>query len=804
MDLNPPLVGRDKELELLYDHLGCALSGHGGLVLISGEVGIGKTRILSRLSETAETAGFFVISGGCVPGIPLPYLPFQEAFAYFSGGPFESDEEDQSKPRDPTSILFDALELLVNESAMRPILICLEDLHWADSSTTQLLLFLARKVQRLKVLMVGTYRPEDLEVCSETDVHPLLSGIRLMNREGTLTEVPLGRIGENDLSKAIEGMLGAPADQEVKNKILEQGGGNPLFIVETVRMLVSENRLELSKGIWMMRDKAKISIPRTIQEVVLRRLEKISKDQRRILECASAIGEAFEPDLIAESTGMDKMLLLEDLDNVTDRLQLVAKTEEAYRFSHAMIRDVIYSSISRPRRKELHRRIGCSIEKGHVDNSTLATLSWHFCQAQDTEKTLRYSVMAGENFMKESSYIEAISQFVRAFEIIPDDPSHLPEKMKVLEGLGDAYREQCISSTSMNYYEKFLGTCSVPKDRARVLCKTAANWNPTNLGRGDATRALELLDMAEACDGIGQEDIADIEFQRATVFIYDDDIEKASESLQKAMDYFASTENEPKMMESMKYACFIKLRELQFEDALEEATIFLEKAYDSNNRAYQIEAEWAMGHVLQQTDRPEQALLHLAKCEELAARSGDLDALLNSYIIESEVEEGLEDFPSARDHAEKALKYSIILDDVLALSFSYTRLGRCSLGCGDIESTETYLTVGWTYVQQLTGLVGEWFEGLWSWSKGKLEVAKGHHDEGFKYFELGSVKLERAGTRHWDWAALCHLEYATALIEKGMRSEAKEHLERADDLGLRIGRSSLREKVRETIMVNRL
>jgi predicted ATPase len=185
MELNPPLVGRDKELELLYEHLGEAISAHGGLILISGEAGIGKTRILAKLSETAAKSGVMRIGGECVPGIPLPYLPFHEAFSAFTIGPFSSiNSSDSSGQKQPTSVLMDTLELLTNESAKRPLLICLEDLHWADSASIHLLHFLARNVKKLRVLIVGTYRPEDLVPSEGEEVHPLQSSIRLMTREG--------------------------------------------------------------------------------------------------------------------------------------------------------------------------------------------------------------------------------------------------------------------------------------------------------------------------------------------------------------------------------------------------------------------------------------------------------------------------------------------------------------------------------------------------------------------------------------------------------------------------------------------
>lgn len=797
MDLNPPLVGRDQELEVLYDHLAGALSGKGGLILVSGEAGIGKTRILDRLGEAAAKTGFCMITGGCVPGAPLPYMPFYEAFQSLDSSPFSYEGvSGPPGPRDPTALLFESLELMTRESQKQPLLVCLEDLHWADPSTIQLIHFLARNVRSLRVMIVGTYRPEDLMSSVEGETHPLQSGIRLMSREGILTELHLARIGQADLSRAIEGMLGSKADAGVKARIYEHSGGNPLFAVETLRMLVTEGRLVQRDGIWVLVRGEDMTIPPTIHEVILRRIDKLSKEQRRILECASVIGEAFDPFLISESMEAEEMHVLDLLDGISVRHQLVVGRDDGYSFTHAKIKEVTYDAITRPKRAELHRRVAMTLEKALPDNTLLSSLSWHFCKAREREKCLSYSIMAGESFMLESYFSEGITHFKRALESVPDDEGHLSQKRKVLEGLGDAYREQCLSAKSMEFYDLLLKITDDPRDRARVLWKSAENWNPSNLGKGDLTRAMELLKEAESSPSLAPEDMANIEYQKAFALYYQD-LERASVSIRRAIDLYAKAGNEERMMEAMKFDCFIKARGLRKEEALKGAQDFSEKAYRSKNRKYQIDAEWALSIVKHEADRPDQALVHLSRCQDLATKSGDLDALFHSHITKAELEEELGDFRLARKDAEKALDYAIVTDDTIALASAYTRLGRCSLNCGDQVKAEAYLERASPYVQQLSGVVRDWFEGLWLWSEARLEVARGADRKGGERFDRAIGLLQGAGSRHWDWAAMCRYDYAKSLIRQGSPGQAKEQLEQAYRLCTAIERFSLRKKVEE-------
>jgi tetratricopeptide (TPR) repeat protein len=797
VELIPPMVGRDKELEILYCHLGKALQGQGGLILISGEAGIGKTRILNKLKESAVNTGFFTVWGGCVPGIPLPYLPFQDAFSYFSRGPIEDgNSEKQTEPRDPTSVLIESLELLVNESAKKPLLICLEDLHWADSATIQLLIYLARNAQRLRLLMAGTYRPEDLTPGADGEVHPLLSGIRLMTREGTITELPLTRIGQEDLSQAIGGMLGA-TDQEVVESIHKKSGGNPLFAVETLRMLISEGCLRSREGVWSFDGGIKVTIPKTIQEVILRRMERLSKHQLKIIECASVIGESFDPSLIAESLGIDELDILDELDSLSKNNQLVAWNENGFNFTHAMVKDVTYENISKSKQKELHKRIGCALENRLPDNTILSSLSWNFFQAQEREKCIRYSILAGEFFLQEGIFPEAIEQYKRALNAIPAEATYESALLMILEGIGDTFRDCHSNLASSNFYDRFLHLSNAPKDIARVQRKQAENWLPSGLGKGDATHSLSLLDEAESCIGQSPEDIANIEHVRAWNQFQMGDFEKSAASLKHANDLMESTGKEWKLIDPIMLDFFILQKRLIHDEVLEKAKLFLHKAKESGSMRFQLYAEWIMADSYLMNDREDLALLHFRKCGEMADRTGDLYMLASCYLHIAEIEDELGNYLIAESEAEIGFNTSMVVDDVSHLSWSYALLGRTCLHNQEIEEAERCLIIGWGYVQQTVGSMRIIGEGDWFWSKAELELELGHDTEGFDSFEKAITRYNEAGSFFWYLSASCRYIYAKALKEQGLKTRAREQLDRAFETLTILKRFTLRNKVEQ-------
>ena len=413
-DLCPPLVGREREIRFLQDRLKEAAHGRGSLVLIAGEAGIGKTRLVEEFRNIAVKNGSQVMVGRCAPGAASPYLPFQDAFEHYTGiksatteqlgikgwlkgpqltdtrqlgiakwlkGPDECWKTDLNPKTESERTLHATLDFLRKSAIKRPILMILDDLQWADSASIQLLHFLARNSDGLNVLLVGTYRPEELSIEESGKIHPLLESLRIMRREGICHELHLNGLDREELGLAVEGMLHGQIDDELLQRIVSESEGNPLFAIEVVRLLVQLKSITSQRGVWKALGKGQIDIPSTVREVILRRIEKLRKEQRRLLDCAAVVGEWFDPNVLEQALGLVRLDLLETLDHIDRDSQLVKATDGLYRFSHEKVRRITYEEISFLRRKELHRIVAQVIENRLPDESLYGELSVHFYNA---------------------------------------------------------------------------------------------------------------------------------------------------------------------------------------------------------------------------------------------------------------------------------------------------------------------------------------------------------------------------------------------------------------------------------------
>jgi tetratricopeptide (TPR) repeat protein len=784
MDLNPPLVGRERELELLYDHLGSAISGKGNLILISGEAGIGKTRILTRLSETAEKSGFFRIVGECVPGIPLPYLPFQEAFSAFTVGPFSSiSSPDPSGPRQQTSVLMDSLELMTNESAKRPLLICLEDLHWVDSASSQLLLFLARNIKKLRILMVGTYRPEDLTPSESGEVHPLQSSIRIMTREGTLIEVPLGRLGKDDLNKAIEGMLESPTNSEVERGIYDQSGGNPLFAIETLRMLVSEGTLVQNKGKWVMAEGKKLNIPRTIQEVILRRMDKLSKEQRRILEYASVIGESFDTSLISESFGVEELYLLDELDMISQRFQLVAGQEKNYNFTHARVRDVTYDSISKPRRTELHKRVGHSLETKLLDDSLLGALSWHFDQAQLKDKCIKYSLLAGKYCFVRKALKEAIFYYELVLAKTEDDPTFIPERLEALEGLGDLGYSALALAEWYSYYEQFLELNHDKKARARVLAKAGECWD--QMGFADINKANELFDEAELLSEGDPRNLAVIEFHRGEISDNGGDEIEALAHFYKSARYYEEMGDSIGTLKCKLAEVNVFRHSYRLNKAKAMAEEALPLAIKSGDSALIVEAMISIANQNARVGETEPAKSYASEGIQLAEKQG-LALMwmrgLHHRAVALELEGNLE---SARKDLTIALERAMELETPFFSTMEEIGLGLCEIELAFVESAEHHYFNGLTIISTLSTYLRSLLSTDLSILRAELLAENDDIEQSDKLYDETISSNEEM--RQWYELVNCRSKYGISLAKRGMQEKSRVQFDEAMKVAKRIG-----------------
>ena len=318
----PVLVGRERELLELQQYLQSATSGSGTTIFVSGEAGSGKTRLTAEFLKIAKKKDVTVLSGWCLSNAE-PYFPFVEAFdSYLSEN--EQDNNSMSSQRlslktwlstpnqseglrsqeslSPQAWKDQRFAAVAKEllflSTDKPLILFIDDLHWADSASLSLLHYISRTIPSERILVLATLRSEELAPTADGFAHPLYNVLRLMGREDLFKEVKLANLDHFDVTRIAVSMLGADVHSEFSRKLAEESRGNPLFVVESLKMLFENGSLIQENGQWQLAVD-KLSIPTKVKDIILRRLSALKSNQRRTLDVASVIGDKFDPQLLS-------------------------------------------------------------------------------------------------------------------------------------------------------------------------------------------------------------------------------------------------------------------------------------------------------------------------------------------------------------------------------------------------------------------------------------------------------------------------------------------------------------------------
>ena len=517
--LVPKMVGRDKELGRLKEFLHEAINGKGNTVFVSGEAGIGKTRLVKELEAYAESLGVKVLEGRCLYESPPPFLPFREALRnifqvsksdalplqqrkikkvikesaphFVKAIPIVGqiiagatiayrtyrDEKGKEK-RVELEALFErdaGLEtisnLLVAISAKQPLLLFIDDLHLADTPSLSLLYYLARDIQNSKILVVGAYRPEEVAKTYEGTLHPLLDIMQRMSRDDMFQKIELKRLNQINYFDFVLSMLGVDLGDLVK-LIYEETEGNPFFAIETLRLLMQQNVLIKEDGQWKLSENInEVEIPPRVYDVVVRRICALKDKERDILDCASVVGEEFSSGVIGNVSGLDRMRLLKSLNNIERKYHLVHSFEDGFRFDHSKIREVLYNEIAPELRKEYHSMIAKHIEEANINRleEVVNELAHHYYRSGNAQKSVPYLLKAGEGAREKWAAFEAVRFYSQALQMIGDDERWSEDRIKALEALGDVCALTDQHEKANECYEKGIATAKddVARDRMR-------------------------------------------------------------------------------------------------------------------------------------------------------------------------------------------------------------------------------------------------------------------------------------------------------------------------------------------------
>ena len=540
------IVGREQERASILKSLEAALAGHGSMVLISGEPGIGKTHLTRAILGDAAQRGCFAVTGHCYEseGAP-PYIPFiemleygartlpRDSFRYALGDaapevaklmpqlrrmfpeippPIELPPEQQRR------FLFNAYREFVERVAkVTPFVAVFEDLHWADESTLLLLQHLVSAVTSMSALVIGTYRDVELDIN-----RPFARTLESLLREKQATRIPLRRLPQAATETLLATLSGQAPPPSATRILFDHTEGNPFFVESVFRHLSEEGRLFDEQGAWRKAlNSVDLQVPQGVRLLIGRRLERLPEEARRVLTTAAMIGRSFDLGLLEalESGQPDAML---DAVEAAERARLIEPEgnvrEARYRFVHELIRQTLAASLSLPRRQRLHVRIADAIERLYASrvDAHAPALAHHLFQAgaaADADKAVTWLTRAAQQASGAAAFEDALTHVDNALSLVADEQTLRVAELQIqratalrsLARMPDAIAalEQALTAFEANAAAaRFAETCiplamiyiwTVRPDEARAVCERGLQMaGPAE----SATRIILMYAMA--------------------------------------------------------------------------------------------------------------------------------------------------------------------------------------------------------------------------------------------------------------------------------------------------------------------
>lgn len=571
-------VGRTQEAAQLADSWAAAGTGHGGIVLVAGGPGMGKTRLASELAQVA-TADGTVLYGGCEEDAVVAYQPFVEALRHLvrhapptadlgpgaaelaglvpelrvatSAAPAATDD-----PETRRYFLFDAVvALLADASQGGPVLLVLDDLHWADRATLRLLGHVLRSDQLAHVLIIGTYRDSDLDAG-----HPLAELIGSLRRGDAFKRIDLAGLDEIEVSTLIAEHAGHEVSPALGRAIQTETDGNPFFVGEVVRHFV-ETGVDLdAAGRAAHVERTDVGVPEGVREVLELRLGRLSDGCRAILSAAAILGRQFRLDLLTATAAVDTEPTVSALEEALGA-RLVAEQrgggEPEYVFVHALVRETLYDGLSAPRAQRLHARAALAIAEvnGLDDDARLAALALHSRlagAAGDARQSVEYSLRAGDRARQLCAWDEALAHLDGALAIMERAGAEPAHRARLLIGLAELAVVVGDLPRHIAYLERALALTQAlgdPERTAQVHSRLGvahAHVDSIVGGQLDIRRAFEHFDAAGATLDRGRPRTSrgHLDTGRAWAMTYALQIGPGREAAQRAMTFAEQTGDE--------------------------------------------------------------------------------------------------------------------------------------------------------------------------------------------------------------------------------------------------------------------
>jgi DNA-binding CsgD family transcriptional regulator len=399
-----PFIGRREELAYLHERRAEAAASHGAFVLVAGDAGIGKSRLISEFCASLAYSRWRIAAGACPEFGSRPYGPVLDALAQVDDGTFALGSAESKVEQ------FEAIvERFRRIAERRAVVVVVEDLHWADHATLEFLAYFGKRTQNARILTIASLRPTDLEVQG-----PFATRVAAIVRAGRAGRIDLAPLQGTELRALIDGTLGDVAlPDDARRVVARLSEGNPFFAEELLKSAV-EDSVRARKP--AQRGRRCTGVPTTIRATLLERLEPLGADERRVVEQAAVIGRAFSLDLLGATLGTPAYAVLAALRHSRD-LQLIDELGPTqFRFRHVLTREAIYDGFLSAEVRAKHRAIAQALEAAPPADGRLEALAYHWALAGDAAQAASANEAAGDSAARVYAHDDAISYYERAAE----------------------------------------------------------------------------------------------------------------------------------------------------------------------------------------------------------------------------------------------------------------------------------------------------------------------------------------------------------------------------------------------------
>ncbi|HEU5422661.1 MAG TPA: AAA family ATPase, partial [Nitrolancea sp.] len=415
----PRLAGRDREQAVLRDRLSATLAGHGSLVLVGGEAGIGKTTLAEALCAEATSQGALVLVGHCYDLTETPpYGPWAEALAAVprdAASPPTPDLAGENQATGREALFAAVRDYLAARSTDQALVLLLEDLHWADPASLDLLRAVARGVTGVPLLCVATYRSDEL-----TRRHPLYQLLPVLVREARATRLDVRPLDAASLRLLVRHYRLPERDEaRLTGYLVERAEGNPFFAGELLRTLEEEGALRPDGDAWHLGDLAAIGVPSLLRQVIDARLDRLSGDGRVLLAAGAIVGQEVSLALWQVTSGADDETLATVME-AAQAAHLLVPTADGARFAHALIREALYEGTLPLRRRAWHLRCAEALLAAPAPDPDAVA---HHLQRAGDPRAAEWLVRAGLRARGAVAWLTAAERFAGAAALLAGDAS---------------------------------------------------------------------------------------------------------------------------------------------------------------------------------------------------------------------------------------------------------------------------------------------------------------------------------------------------------------------------------------------